>query len=69
VFYRRSTAFLHFHEDPAGFFADAKIGPGWIRFDVTTAALRRALVKAVSDELSTPTRRKAIAVLTQEDPL
>jgi hypothetical protein len=47
VFYRRSSAFLHFHEDPAGFFADAKVTPAWVRFDVTTAAQRRALVREV----------------------
>jgi hypothetical protein len=26
TFYRGSSAFLHFHEDPAGFFADVKLG-------------------------------------------
>ena len=25
-FYCRSSGFLHFHEDPAGFFADLKVG-------------------------------------------
>jgi hypothetical protein len=48
VFYRGSSAFLHFHEDPAGFFADAKLTPAWVRFDVTTAAQRRALVREVA---------------------
>ena len=38
MFYRRSAAFLHFHEDPAGFFADVRIGPGWLRLPATTAA-------------------------------
>jgi hypothetical protein len=47
VFYRGSSAFLHFHEDPAGFFADAKVTPAWVRFEVTTAAQRRALVREV----------------------
>jgi hypothetical protein len=56
VFYRGSSAFLHFHEDPAGFFADAKLGPGWVRFDVTTPKLRRAMLKAVSAELATAGR-------------
>ena len=32
VFYRRSKAFLHFHEDPAGFFADVRAAGG-IDFD------------------------------------
>ena len=47
VFYRRSSAFLHFHEDPAGFFADLRTGPEWQRFPATTAAKRRALVAVV----------------------
>lgn len=47
LFYRGSSAFLHFHEDPAGFFADAKVSPAWVRFDVTTAKQRRALVREV----------------------
>jgi hypothetical protein len=47
VFYRKSSAALHFHEDPAGFFADARIGPEWVRFAVNTAKERRALVGAL----------------------
>ena len=47
LFYRRSSAFLHFHEDPAGFFADLKTGPEWQRLPATTARDRRALVTAV----------------------
>lgn len=48
VFYRGSSAFLHFHEDPAGFFADAKIAVGsWQRLPVNSAAERRALVREV----------------------
>ena len=27
VFYRKSKAFLHFHEDPAGLFVDVRLGP------------------------------------------
>lgn len=47
VFYRRSSAFLHFHEDPAGFFADVRLGPAWARLPATTAAERRALLREV----------------------
>jgi len=32
VFYRRSRAFLHFHEDPAGLFADLRTEDG-VEFD------------------------------------
>jgi len=47
VFYRRSSAFLHFHEDPAGFFADVRIGAAWVRLPATTTADRRALLREV----------------------
>jgi hypothetical protein len=40
TFYRKSRAFLHFHEDPAGLFADIRAGNGadFDRIDVTTPA-------------------------------
>lgn len=47
IFYVRSSAFLHFHEDPAGFFADVRLGPVWVRLPATTAADRRALMREV----------------------
>jgi hypothetical protein len=47
VFYRRSSAFLHFHEDPAGFFADVRVGPVWVRLPATTRAEQRALLREV----------------------
>ena len=34
TFYKKSSAFLHFHEDVAGFFADLKINNIWQRFEV-----------------------------------
>jgi hypothetical protein len=51
VFYRGSSAFLHFHEDPAGFFADVRLGPAWQRMAVNTASERRALVTAIKKAL------------------
>lgn len=48
VFYRGGKAFLHFHEDPAGLFADARLGGAdFDRFRVSTAKERAALLKAV----------------------
>lgn len=41
VFYRGSQAFLHFHEDAAGIFADVKGDNGWKRYSVTTKEERR----------------------------
>lgn len=36
AFYRKSRAFLHFHEDPRGLFADIRIqGDDFERIDVT----------------------------------
>ena len=52
VFYRRSRAFLHFHEDPAGLFADVRVSDEFERLPVTTAAQRRALLARVRDALS-----------------
>jgi hypothetical protein len=44
VFYRKGKAFLHFHEDPAGLFADMRPGEDWIRFAVDSAAGQDALL-------------------------
>lgn len=44
VFYRKSRAFLHFHEDPAGMFADLRVADRWERFNVSAADGRAALV-------------------------
>ena len=43
-----SNGFLHFHEDPAGFFADLKVGDDYQRFPInsktqTQTFLRRAV--------------------------
>jgi hypothetical protein len=45
TFYWKSKAFLHFHEDPAGLFADLKVDGDWLRLEVNTAAQRRGLVR------------------------
>ena len=34
TFYCKGQGLLHFHEDPAGFFADLKIDGSWQRFPV-----------------------------------
>ena len=47
AFYHKGAGLLHFHEDPAGLFADLKIYGAWKRFPVNTAAQRRALLKKV----------------------
>ncbi|HET6615929.1 MAG TPA: hypothetical protein VFH62_08580 [Dehalococcoidia bacterium] len=57
VFYRRSQAALHFHEDPAGFFADVRLGPGWVRLPVNTVHERRSLLAELKAELAATERR------------
>jgi hypothetical protein len=49
VFYRKSRAFLHFHEDPKGMFAD--ISDPDERIDVTEAAGQAALMSAARSRL------------------
>jgi hypothetical protein len=52
-FYCRSSAFLHFHEDPAGLFADAKLDfKVFARHRVSTRAEQRLLFAAVAAALA-----------------
>jgi hypothetical protein len=44
VFYHRSKAQLHFHEDDAGLFADLRQSEGFVRFPVNTAHERQLVV-------------------------
>lgn len=52
IFYRRSKSFLHFHEDPAGLFADLSAGPDSIRYPVNTQKEWRALLAAIDRALA-----------------
>jgi hypothetical protein len=47
VFYRKSRAFLHFHEDPAGLFADLRAGEEFERYPVNTEDQHKALLAAI----------------------
>jgi hypothetical protein len=53
VFYRKRQAFLHFHADPAGLFADVRStdGVGFDRIRVDEAAGAEALVAHVAKVL------------------
>jgi hypothetical protein len=51
VFYRKSRAFLHFHEDPAGLFADWRPGDEWLRLAVDTTEGQAALVEDIRRSL------------------
>ena len=51
VFYLRSKSFLHFHDDPAGLFADVRRGEDFERFKVTSSAERSLFLRIVRAEL------------------
>jgi len=47
TFYRGSRAFLHFHEDPTGLFADIRVDVEFERVRVTTANEQKRLLQRV----------------------
>jgi hypothetical protein len=47
TFYRGSRAFLHFHEDHEGLFADVRFGEDFERVEVTTVAQQRRLARRI----------------------
>jgi hypothetical protein len=51
IFYRKSRSFLHFHEDPAGVFADISKGSNFDRYPVNTIKQRKALLAAIDRAL------------------
>jgi hypothetical protein len=55
AFYRRSKAYLHFHEDAGGIFADVKLdGTAFTRLRVTTAEEQRKLLSLVAQANGSP---------------
>jgi len=64
TFYCRGSAMLHFHEDPAGDFADLKIDGEFERFAVNTqrevaVLLRRAAAAMKSQNPHLPTAKRS----------
>ena len=51
AFYRGGQGWLHFHEDPAGLFADLKVDGEWTRFAIDTAAERKVLLQRLEETL------------------
>jgi DNA-binding transcriptional MocR family regulator len=51
AFYRGGQGWLHFHEDPAGLFADLKIDGEWVRFPVDAASDRANLLRRLTGSL------------------
>jgi hypothetical protein len=56
IFYCKSNAFLHFHEDPAGMFADLSSGHGFDRYPANTKKERSALLAAIDRALKASKR-------------
>ena len=54
IFYRKSKSFLHFHEDPAGLFADVREvnGADFRRIDVSETSGRQVLVELAKSAAS-----------------
>jgi hypothetical protein len=53
TFYRRSRAFLHFHEHGDEVFADVRLAPGdFTRLPATTPAQQRTLVSRIRSALT-----------------
>ena len=48
TFYRGSKAFLHFHEDPTGPYADVRLGADFERCRVRTQQERRTLLRRIA---------------------
>jgi len=54
-FYRRSRAYLHFHEDLSGAYADIKLdGEEFTRMRVTTAQEQARLLSLIADNAKSP---------------
>lgn len=51
IFYLRSRAFLHFHEDPSGLYADVRLSSDFERFRVETPAEQDELLAAIKRAL------------------
>jgi hypothetical protein len=51
-FSRGSRAFVHFHEDVTGLFADVRFGEEFERIDVTSAAKQRQLVRRIREAIA-----------------
>jgi hypothetical protein len=51
IFYRKRKAWLHFHEDPAGLFADLRIATEWRRFPASRREQQRELLAAIDASL------------------
>jgi hypothetical protein len=61
AFYLKSAGFLHFHEDPAGMFADLKIDGDFIRLPVNTQKEADTLIRRAGAEVKAVAKRTTSA--------
>lgn len=54
VFYRGARAFLHFHEDPSGLYADLRGAHEWERYAVSKPSSWQALLGRIDAALGGP---------------
>lgn len=52
VFYLKSRAFLHFHDDPTGIFADVRLAAEFVRLPVTSSSQQSDLLERIDDRLA-----------------
>jgi hypothetical protein len=52
IFYWKSNAFLHFHEDHDQLIADLRISSDWQRFPVNTSSEREILLAQIAAQLA-----------------
>ena len=57
IFYTKGRAFLHFHKDPAGLFADLREGDEWQRYPVNDPDECTRLLAAVDRTIEEAKRR------------
>jgi len=61
AFYCGGAGFLHFHEDPAGFFADLKVGDDYVRLPINSKTQTQTFLRRAAAALNSlkSGRRKA----------
>ena len=52
VFELKSRAFLHFHDDPTGVYADIRLAEGLVRLPVTSSSQQSDLLERIDDCLT-----------------
>lgn len=52
TFYLKSAAFLHFHEDLSGIFADLKVDGDWTRYSTNNPEEWQSLLDAIAQQLA-----------------